>query len=664
MAYTTINKSTDYFNTKLFTGTGSSNAVTGVGFQPDLTWIKNRSNTDSHSLYDAVRGVTKRLKSDSAGAETTQSNGLTAFGTDGFTVGDHSGVNGSGNAIVSWNWKANGAGSSNSDGSLSSTVSVNQTAGFSIVTYTGSSSASTVGHGLNAVPKMIITKTRASGYEWAVYHNAMGNEKHLLLDTNGAMGDGEYWNDTTPTSSVFSLGGQKINVNYSGQTYVAYCFAEKTGYSKFGSYVGNGNADGTFVYTGFKPAWVLTKAADATYQWYIFDNKRPENSNPNNTRLFAEANNGESTSTNTLNFLSNGFQITASDAQINGDGTIIAYLAIAEDPAKYAQGAGVELGTEKFLEKGAGETSYPEDNFKTVHWTGNGGFQTIDDVGFKPGFVWTQARSFGNYPQTFDSIRGVTKELEPATTSGEATNADSLTSFTDNGFILGSSNKLAFEASKKVSENTSHYNPLYIYGGVGMGKTHLLNSTGLALKETNKVMFISAERFMYQFVKCIKSNDMVKFKEYFRNADVFLIDDIQFMNGKEAMQEEFFHTFNALLDKGSQIIISADRPPNKLNKIQERIKSRFSGGLVIDIQQPDYDLRYKIIKLKTDELNKYYSGQISISDEIQKFISLELKNSIRELVGALNRIVSFSRIYNKVPNLSETKIVLLSLIHI
>ena len=230
-------------------------------------------------------------------------------------------------------------------------------------------------------------------------------------------------------------------------------------------------------------------------------------------------------------------------------------------------------------------------------------------------------------------------------------------------FILGSSNKLAFEASKKVSENTSHYNPLYIYGGVGMGKTHLLNSIGLTLKETNKVMFISAERFMYQFVKCIKSNDMVKFKEYFRNADVFLIDDIQFMNGKEAMQEEFFHTFNALLDKGSQIIISADRPPNKLNKIQERIKSRFSGGLVIDIQQPDYDLRYKIIKLKTDELNKYYSGQISISDEIQKFISLEVKNSIRELVGALNRIVSFSRIYNKVPNLSETKIVLKDLLN-
>ena len=231
-------------------------------------------------------------------------------------------------------------------------------------------------------------------------------------------------------------------------------------------------------------------------------------------------------------------------------------------------------------------------------------------------------------------------------------------------FIIGSSNKIAFEASKKVSEKTSHYNPLYIYGGVGMGKTHLLNSIGLSLKDTQKVMFISAERFMYQFVKSIKSNDMVKFKEYFRNADVFLIDDIQFMNGKETLQEEFFHTFNALLEKGSQIIISGDRPPNKLYKIQERIKSRFSGGLVIDIQQPDFELRYKIVKAKSEELRKYYSDQINISEEIQKFISSEIKNSIRELVGALNRVVSFSRIYNKTPNLSETKIVLKDLLNL
>ena len=231
-------------------------------------------------------------------------------------------------------------------------------------------------------------------------------------------------------------------------------------------------------------------------------------------------------------------------------------------------------------------------------------------------------------------------------------------------FILGFSNKLAYEASKKVSQDISHYNPFYIYGGVGMGKTHLLNAIGLNLKEKGKVMFISAERFMYQFVRAIKLNEMVKFKDFFRNTDVLIIDDIQFMNGKEAMQEEFFHTFNALLDKGSQIIISADRPPNKLSRIQERIKSRFSGGLVVDIQSAEYELRYKIVKTKSEELRIFYSNQVKLSEEIQKFISSEIKTNIRELTGALNRIVSYSRIYNKTPNLSEVKIILKDLLNL
>ena len=231
-------------------------------------------------------------------------------------------------------------------------------------------------------------------------------------------------------------------------------------------------------------------------------------------------------------------------------------------------------------------------------------------------------------------------------------------------FIIGSSNKLAFEASKKVSEDLSHYNPLYLYGGVGMGKTHLLNAIGLKLKSKQKIMFISAERFMYHFVKSIKSNDMVKFKDYFRNTDALLIDDIQFMNGKEAMQEEFFHTFNALIDKGSQIIISADRSPNKLSRIQERIKSRFAGGLVVDIQNPDYELRYKIVKAKIEELKLNHSVSLNISEEIQKFLSSEIRTSIRELVGALNRIISFSRIYNKLPTLVETKTILKDLLNL
>ena len=231
-------------------------------------------------------------------------------------------------------------------------------------------------------------------------------------------------------------------------------------------------------------------------------------------------------------------------------------------------------------------------------------------------------------------------------------------------FVTGSSNKLAFEASLKVSESISHYNPLYIYGGVGMGKTHLLNSIGLELKKNNKVMFISAERFMYQFVKSIKSNEMVKFKDYFRNTDILLIDDIQFISGKEAMQEEFFHTFNALMDKGSQVIVSADRAPNKLSRIQERIKSRFSGGLVVDIQKPELELRKKIILIKTEELNNLYAEQLKVSKEIQDFISVEITGNVRELIGAINRIVSFSRIYNKSPNLSETKVVLKDLLNL
>ncbi len=231
-------------------------------------------------------------------------------------------------------------------------------------------------------------------------------------------------------------------------------------------------------------------------------------------------------------------------------------------------------------------------------------------------------------------------------------------------FIVGPSNSLAYEASKKVTDNISNYNPLYLYSGVGMGKTHLLNAIGLKFKKDKKVMFISAERFMYHFVKSIKSNEMIKFKDYFRNTDVLLIDDIQFMNGKEALQEEFFHTFSALLDKGSKIVLTADRPPSKLSRIQERIRSRFSGGLVVDIQNPDLNLRIEIVKNKLSELNLLNGNTANISTELQNFICSEINSSVRELVGALNRVVSFARIYNRVPNLSETRIILKDLLNI
>ncbi len=230
-------------------------------------------------------------------------------------------------------------------------------------------------------------------------------------------------------------------------------------------------------------------------------------------------------------------------------------------------------------------------------------------------------------------------------------------------FVVGKSNNLAYQASQKICEQIAHYNPLFIYGGIGMGKTHLLNAIGLKMKESNKTMFISAERFMYHFIKSIRNNEMVKFKDLFRTSDLFIIDDIQFIIGKEAMQEEFFHTFNALIDKGSQIVISSDRAPIKLTKIQERIKSRFSGGLVVDIQQSDFDLRLSILKNKVNEIKKSFSDIIEPDENLLNFIASEMKINIRETIGALNRIISFSRIYNKSPSVSESKIILKDLIN-
>ena len=225
-------------------------------------------------------------------------------------------------------------------------------------------------------------------------------------------------------------------------------------------------------------------------------------------------------------------------------------------------------------------------------------------------------------------------------------------------FIVGESNELAYTAARKVCSESSHYNPLFIYSSVGMGKTHLLNAIGLQIGDSKKVMFISAERFMYHFVRSIKSNDMVKFKDFFRKANVFIIDDIQFVGGKEAMQEEFFHTFNALIEKGSQIIISSDRSPSNLDRIQERIKSRLSGGLVIDIQPPDLNLRMRILKSKFEEIKKNFGENYNLNDDIFKFLASEVTSSIREMVGALNRVLAFSKINTKSPSIFECKKIL------
>ena len=328
MAYTTINKSTDYFNTKLYTGNGSTNAITGVNFQPDWTWLKRRDTADSHALYDAVRGVTKRLESNGTGAEGTKSAGLTTFGTDGFTLGNDTQANTSGGTYASWNWKANGAGSANTDGSINSTVSANTTSGFSIVSFTGTGSNATVGHGLGVAPKFIIVKCLSHASEWIVYYGDATDYLKFNED-NATADDSTRWNDTAPTNSVFSLGTQG-DINTSGRTYIAYCFAEKKGYSKIGSYTGNGNNDGTFVYTGFKPAWVMVKRTDGSANWNMYDNKRI-GYNPLNYFLYPNLSDAEDTSNpQWLNLHSNGFKLRNTSTIANTSGGSYIYMAFGQ----------------------------------------------------------------------------------------------------------------------------------------------------------------------------------------------------------------------------------------------------------------------------------------------------------------------------------------------
>ncbi|MEC7136342.1 MAG: chromosomal replication initiator protein DnaA [Pseudomonadota bacterium] len=225
-------------------------------------------------------------------------------------------------------------------------------------------------------------------------------------------------------------------------------------------------------------------------------------------------------------------------------------------------------------------------------------------------------------------------------------------------FVRGKSNDIALSYSKKVCDQISRYNPLYICGGVGLGKTHLLNAIGVELQGENNVMFISAERFMYHFIKSIKKNDMVNFKDFFRKSSVFIIDDIQFISGKESLQEEFFHTFDSLINKGSQIVISSDRHPTKLNRVQDRIKSRLSGGLVVDIDSPDIELKVKILRRKIDEIQNEFKESINLSDEVVNFIASECKTNIRELIGVFNRVVAFSRVHNKILTINDCKNIL------
>ena len=329
-----INKPDDYFNTKLYTGTGSTQSITGVGFQPDMNWIKTRTRSGyNHCITDAVRGATKLLRPNLTASEATYSDSLTSFDSDGFSLGaDSNGEqNKSGDSYVSWNWLGANASSSNTDGSITSTVSANTTSGFSIVKWSGSGANATIGHSLNSTPKMVITKSLGSS-AWGVYNENLGNTKVLFLDTTaGESANVAYWNNTSPTSTVFSVGTDSA-VNHSGNDMIAYCFAEKKGFSKFGSYVGiNGGANGPFIYTGFKPAFILIKNTTSSADWHIRDNKR-DTYNASTHFLKPNSSDAEVTSGEAIDILSNGFKIKANGLKVQDSGNTYIYMAFAENP--------------------------------------------------------------------------------------------------------------------------------------------------------------------------------------------------------------------------------------------------------------------------------------------------------------------------------------------
>ena len=335
MAFTTVNKSSDYFNTKLYTGDGNQQNVTGVGFQPDWTWVKQRGAATDHSMQDAVRGAGKQIQSNDTSAETSNNNSLVGFVSDGFTVGFGTGdadakVNASGGTYASWNWLANGSGSANTDGSISSTVSANTTSGFSIVSYTGNGTQpSTVGHGLGVTPQLVLVKPRSDAQSWCMYHESIGNTKVSYLDSSSASASSVLWNNTSPTSSSFTVNDNQVNSNTN--TYIAYCFAEKQGYSKFGSYIGNGSADGSFIYTGFKPSFVMFKNTSSALFWQMHDSAR-DPFNEVQKRLAPNSSDAEGSGSVPIDFLSNGIKLRTTATTWNESGSNFIYMAFAEAP--------------------------------------------------------------------------------------------------------------------------------------------------------------------------------------------------------------------------------------------------------------------------------------------------------------------------------------------
>ena len=336
MAYSTITKSSLHFNTKTYTGNGSTQSITGIGYQPDLVWTKGRNDTYSQTWIDAVRGGTKYIYSDSSAAEATNANAITSFTTDGYNVGSFGSLNDNSQAYVSWNWKANGQGSSNTAGSINTTyTSANTTSGVSIIKYTGNGSNATLGHGLGVAPKMLIVKVTSQSNDWMVGHEGLDAtnpwHKYIYLNGTSAVDDAAtFWNDTAPTNQVIYLGTHSY-VNYSGRTYIMYAFADVKGFSKFGSYTGNGNNNGTFIYTGFKPAFVAIKRTDDTARWVVWDNKRSP-FNLMDKGLFPNSNVVENNGYWKLDCYSNGFKMRRDEAEQNANNGNFIYMAFAENP--------------------------------------------------------------------------------------------------------------------------------------------------------------------------------------------------------------------------------------------------------------------------------------------------------------------------------------------
>ena len=330
---TSTTQANDYFNVVTYTGNGTSLSVTGVGFQPDLIWIKDRSNARAHVLQNAIAGFSQYLQSNATDAETTASSGVTAVGSDGFTVGTQLAWNSNTETYVAWNWNAGGSNATNTSGTITSTVRANTTSGFSIVTYTGTGSNATVGHGLGVAPSMIILKGRTNADQWFIWHNTFTSSQYIYFNTTAIVSGANPWNSTLPTSTLFSL-GTDAGVNGNGTTYVAYCFAPVAGYSAFGSYTGNGSSDGPFVYTGFRPRYVLIKRTDTTNNWFVSDSSiAPYNLVENG--LYPNLSNAEG-AINALDFLSNGFKPRANYAGANASGGTYIYAAFAESPFKYS----------------------------------------------------------------------------------------------------------------------------------------------------------------------------------------------------------------------------------------------------------------------------------------------------------------------------------------